>query len=340
MKKLHIEWIRIIAIIMVVLNHSDLFYTFYTNTDNAITFLGSLFVSAICKVNVPLFIMITGALLIPKAESWQIIVKKRIVRIFTVLFVCSVMIYMLECFLWHQETFSVGNFIDLFLRQEIQISYWYLYEYIGILLLIPILGFMLRSMDSNTMKYCVNLALFIKVGIEFVNFFTDYNLPFGFFLINDSVFYVIMGYYLENRMEDCEYDAVSYKKIILVQIGCILTTMLLVIADKKIYGAWHEGVLSMLTPISTVCIYMLLKKSCFHEKENNFSRWIRFLGSCTFGVYLIERIGQRIFLNFYIWLCNKTFGLLACSVYVICILGFGFAVIGCLKKSKFIRNYI
>lgn len=29
-KKLHIEMLRIIAVVMVVLNHSDLYYTYYT----------------------------------------------------------------------------------------------------------------------------------------------------------------------------------------------------------------------------------------------------------------------------------------------------------------------
>ena len=68
-KKLHIEMLRIIAVVMVVLNHSDLYYTYYTNTDSVLTFSVSLLLSCICRINVPLFMMITGALLIPKAES-------------------------------------------------------------------------------------------------------------------------------------------------------------------------------------------------------------------------------------------------------------------------------
>ena len=37
-RKLHIEMLRIIAVVMVVLNHSDLYYTYYTNTDSVLTF--------------------------------------------------------------------------------------------------------------------------------------------------------------------------------------------------------------------------------------------------------------------------------------------------------------
>ena len=35
-KKLHIETLRIIAVVMVVLNHSDLYYTYYTVVPEAV----------------------------------------------------------------------------------------------------------------------------------------------------------------------------------------------------------------------------------------------------------------------------------------------------------------
>ena len=338
MRKLHIEWIRIVAIIMVVLNHSDLFYTFYTNTDNAITFGSSLLISSICKINVPLFMMITGALLIPKAEDWKIILKKRVVRILIVLFVFSAIIYLLECFLWNQEVFSVIGFIDLFLKGDIQESYWYLYEYIGILLLLPMIGAMARNMDDNTMKYFVSLAMILKVGVAVINYFTGYTVQFDSFIVADSVFYVILGDYLENRIK--KYEDVSNTKLVIAGLCSILFTILLVIWDRKMSGEWHEYILSMFTPLLTISVYMLLKKQCMKLNENKIAKIIRFLGSCSFGVYLVERIGQRIFLKIYIWLCDKTFGVLACLIYVMSILALGFIIVGFLRKNKAVRRYI
>ena len=340
MKKLHIEWVRIIAIIMVVLNHSDLFYTFYTNTDNIITFSSSLLISSICKVNVPLFIMVTGALLIPKTESWKEIIKNRVNRIFIVLFVASGIIYLLECFLWNQEVFSIGNFVSLFLRKEIQISYWYLYEYIGILLILPIIGTMLRNMNDDTMKYCIGLAFLIKVGGGLVNFFIGYSIPFSCFIVSDSVFYLIIGYYLENRIVDAAYEKMSFRKIVIAEVGCIVATILMVLWGKSKQGGYQEYVLSILTPVLSMLLFIQIKKMCLRQKENKVTEIVSFLGSCTFGVYLIERIGQRVFLNFYLWLCGQTYGVFACAVYVVCILTFSVIVIGILKKNKFIRKYI
>ena len=168
--------LRIIAVVMVVLNHSDLYYTYYTNTDSVLTFSVSLLLSCICRINVPLFMMITGALLIPKAESWSVIFKKRISRMLVVLVAFSALMYGLQCFAWNQDTFSAMAFVEKLLKNEIQTSYWYLYEYIGILMMLPFLGAIARNVDLDCMKYFLGLGLIIKVGMSIVGQFTGYSM--------------------------------------------------------------------------------------------------------------------------------------------------------------------
>ena len=172
--------LRIIAVVMVVLNHSDLYYTYYTNTDSVFTFSVSLLLSCIGRINVPLFMMITGALLIPKAESWSVIFKKRISRMLVVLVAFSALMYGLQCFAWNQDTFSAMAFVEKLLKNEIQTSYWYLYEYIGILMMLPFLGAIARNVDLDCMKYFLGLVLIIKVGMSIVGQFTGYSMPMSF----------------------------------------------------------------------------------------------------------------------------------------------------------------
>ena len=172
--------LRIIAVVMVVLNHSDLYYTYYTNTDSVLTFFVSLLLSCICRINVPLFMMITGALLIPKAESWSVIFKKRISRMLVVLVAFSALMYGLQCFAWNQDTFSAMAFAEKLLKNEIQTSYWYLYEYIGILMMLPFLGAIARNVDLDCMKYFLGLGLIIKVGMSIAGQFTGYSMPMSF----------------------------------------------------------------------------------------------------------------------------------------------------------------
>lgn len=339
-KKLHIEWIRIIAIVLVVLNHSDLFYTYYTNTENKLTFSVSLLISAICKANVPLFMMVTGALLIPKAETWKDILKKRVARMLVVLVLFSGLMYCLQCFVWNQNVFSIIEFIRKLFTNDIQTSYWYLYEYIGILMMLPFVGAMARNLDKDCMKYFLGLGIVFKVGFSVIGLFTKYSLPIDFFILGNSVFYVLMGYHLENEVGEEEYNKISCTKIILGLIASICMTIVMVLADKNMSGQYHENVLSIMTPVMALLIYVGVRKVgiiCSNGKSTNI---FAFLGSCTFGVYLIEHIGQKVFIRMYLWLCDRTFGVIACMVYVMCILGFCFCVVGAVKKIKMLDKII
>ncbi len=70
--------------------------------------------------------------------------------------------------------------MEKLLKNEIQTSYWYLYEYIGILMMLPFLGAIARNVDLDCMKYFLGLVLIIKVGMSIVGQFTGYSMPMSF----------------------------------------------------------------------------------------------------------------------------------------------------------------
>ena len=313
-KKLHIEMLRIIAVVMVVLNHSDLYYTYYTNTDSVLTFSVSLLLSCICRINVPLFMMITGALLIPKAESWSVIFKKRISRMLVVLVAFSALMYGLQCFAWNQDIFSAMAFAEKLLKNEIQTSYWYLYEYIGILMMLPFLGAIARNMDLDCMKYFLGLGLIVKVGVSMIGQFTGYSMPMSFFVLQNNVFYVL---------------AMS-----------VIAAAVMVIADRKLSGEYHESVLNLMIPLMACAVYLGVRRFFVMHTNIRGAGIIACLGSCAFGVYLLEHIGQKLFLKLYLQLAERTFGIFACSVYICCILMFSFVCTWLIRKSKIVRKFI
>lgn len=76
-KKLHLEFLRIIAIMLVIFNHTgEKGFLLYTIARDSVLYEFYLFSSIACKVAVPLFWMISGALLINKEESISVIYKK------------------------------------------------------------------------------------------------------------------------------------------------------------------------------------------------------------------------------------------------------------------------
>ncbi len=62
-KKLHLEMIRILALFCIVYDHTGpRGSSLYTFTDGQLTWMVSLISAVVCKVGVPLFFMVSGAL--------------------------------------------------------------------------------------------------------------------------------------------------------------------------------------------------------------------------------------------------------------------------------------
>ena len=74
-KKYYLEAIRIAAILMVMYNHSAAFMSF--SVQSGVEYAISFFLSMICKGAVPLFFMVSGALLLGKTESGKDLFQKR-----------------------------------------------------------------------------------------------------------------------------------------------------------------------------------------------------------------------------------------------------------------------
>ena len=91
-KKYYLEVIRILAILMVMYNHSAAFMSFsnQSGVEYAISFLFSM----VCKGAVPLFFMVSGALLLGKNESGKDLFQKRILRMILVIVIFSFLYYM------------------------------------------------------------------------------------------------------------------------------------------------------------------------------------------------------------------------------------------------------
>lgn len=117
-KKYYLEVIRILAILMVMYNHSAAFMSFsnQSGVEYAISFLFSM----VCKGAVPLFFMVSGALLLGKNESGKDLFQKRILRMILVIVIFSFLYYM-KLVLKGERPFAPFSFL-LFTGRRI----WYI----------------------------------------------------------------------------------------------------------------------------------------------------------------------------------------------------------------------
>lgn len=94
LRKTYLDLMRIIAILCVIYNHTgERGYNLYVFNDSGVKHVFYVGIAAFVAVAVPIFFMISGALLLPKEESLSDLFRRRICRIITVIVLFSILQY-------------------------------------------------------------------------------------------------------------------------------------------------------------------------------------------------------------------------------------------------------
>ena len=164
---------------MVIFNHTNErgFYRFPADDLGSGSFFLDMTMSMICKAGVPLFFMISGALLIGKEESWSKTFC-RMIRIGVDLVVFSLLYFWIDSLLLGNPFSLTGT-----LAAMVGTNYWhlwYLYAYLIFLLTLPIMRKLASGLDERTSWFLLLLAMvFMAVFPVLAEF-----LPMG---INDNL---------------------------------------------------------------------------------------------------------------------------------------------------------
>ena len=108
-KKVHLDILRVIAILGVMFTHSGTYGVYrFLETDNRFNFWFGLVLATLTQLCVPLFFMISGALLLRKKETLAYVCKHRILRMFLVIVVLAFIL-----FLNHYFSFLLHCFFEI-----------------------------------------------------------------------------------------------------------------------------------------------------------------------------------------------------------------------------------
>ena len=170
-----LDILKIFACLSVIMNHVIEFIK--DDANHSIS--GALFYSlnfSLYKSAVPIFIMITGVLLLRKERSYQEIGKK-IVRVFIPLFCLSLLIYTKET-----TSFSLWQFLLLFLKDPIKVPYWYLYMLIPIYLMTPFIQKMIQNFKKIDYLVFSTIVLLLPSLLNLISVYTPITFSQSFFM--------------------------------------------------------------------------------------------------------------------------------------------------------------
>lgn len=156
MKKhyIYLDYVKILACFMVLINHTNS-VVFRSTTPSPLWF-ASISYFFFSKPAVSLFIMASGAVLLSRDSTYGQSMR-RVLRIVVILVVFSLLYYAIN-----GGGFSgLPAFLPSILHSQATNALWYLYLYIGILFMAPVM----RLIVKNACKKDIQYLLLISVGV-------------------------------------------------------------------------------------------------------------------------------------------------------------------------------
>ncbi|AMR33444.1 hypothetical protein A0256_19475 [Mucilaginibacter sp. PAMC 26640] len=217
----NISWIsnlRLLAMFAVVVLHtaSPLLFSYQTETPG--NWLAGDAYNALTRFAVPVFIMITGALLLKREYELGDFLKKRIGRlILPFLFWSLVYIgyqWYIEIIVFPADAWGCIKLVLHQLKTGSSYHLWYVYLLIGLYLFIPILGRFVRNASEKETLYF--LAIWLVCILVSPPYFSRFNTAIELRYFSGYIGYLVLGYYLANKQFNFRHVAVVAALLFLI----------------------------------------------------------------------------------------------------------------------------
>lgn len=283
--------LRVLATISVIFLHvSGQILIQYGTVSNFVWWIGNLYDGSV-RFCVPVFVMLTGALLLPKTYKLSEFLRKRFLRIILpflfwsfvyILFALNTKLLQnhnittLEIITWALDLLKSGSSTHL----------WYIYMIIGIYLFIPILSKWIQNSDEKLILYFLIIWLIDMILSQpiFENFNTDIDLSY----FSDFIGYLVLGYYLSIKTFKYSKKTINIAAILLIFTGIIITilgTYFLSCNDGK-FNQYFYGYLTTNTLIVSIGIFVIFKN--WDSTNPKLLNIVDFISKYSYGIYLVH----------------------------------------------------
>ncbi|MBQ9197796.1 MAG: acyltransferase [Clostridia bacterium] len=304
-KKVYLEWLRILAVLLVIYNHLPAYIGYTTAAGLPRALL--MFQAAVTRINVPLFLMVSGALLLNRREDYRLVLKKRVLRFALVLIVFSLGMAAGQAVYSRVKglDFSLSplGFLSGLLANSLwnTETYWFLYAYISFLLLLPLLQRIAAGFTRQDFYLLLGLQLLLSALLPAVNLFLSLagqpalrladSLVFPLSAVS-AFFYPLMGCYLENAVDIRCMERERVLLLALLGAGAAALCCLFTYMEAAHAGVFTENYLGMFTALIALPAFLLIKRLTLVDwpalGRGRLGRTACALGALTFGVYLLD----------------------------------------------------
>lgn len=280
---LYLDFIRIIACVMIIAMHAPI-----PNTG-----LGSYVLSIDSLLTAPgigLFVMVSGALLLPVNMPTRLFLKKRFGKIIGPIVFWTLFYF---CMAPYIETVNRGNgmwsFLSLPFSSQFNSVLWFMYMLAGLYLLAPILSAWLKQTTQKELEFYLFLWL-VSMCYPLIRTIVvvDENCSGILYYFRGYAGYFLLGYYLKKYVR-----YLIWKCLFLMAVPLMVATIVkLLQVSVDFYDMfWYLSVF-----VAMMCVACFLFVKGFDVEFDMTSKWQSFiitLSNCCFGIYLAHIFVMR-----------------------------------------------
>ena len=316
-----LDFMRVFACFMVVLAHSCDFFVGMFDT-SPISFYSAAFWGTLQRASVPLFVMISGMLLLPMRDTVTVFYKKRMSRVLIPFIVWSIL-SPLAYYAYGMITLDKAvNFILLFpiSFNLTTVPFWYIYMLIGLYLIVPVISPWLQTVSKKGLETYFKFWI-ITLFIPYIKFFApalgyegnygsmaifgmcDWNAIGLFHYTSGFIGYLLLGHYAVKYPLDWSMRKSLAIGLPTFIVGAVITYFGFISVAKNFPALeviWYFTNINVF--MMTFGLFVILRK--VNIKNLILRKFIAKLSTLTFGIYLIHFLFVQMS---YDWIKNYEF---------------------------------
>jgi surface polysaccharide O-acyltransferase-like enzyme len=301
-----VHLIRLLSIVAVLWVHSTAEIFFYDAPFGSFNWWVADIYDSLVRICVPLFFMISGYLLLGKAEPTSVFLKKRAAKVAIPLLVWSAF-YLLWVSFWEYAHPSHASSMDsdwlkkihdgewltemVALRKPAYYHLWFLYAIMGLYLITPLLRLLVQKADGSLLRYFVCLFFIGATTLTILDANTDTESMVQLNLVMGDILYFVLGYLLGNITLSRRLVAIMAAVAPIAGAVTIIGTYYLTAANhgELQQSMWWESTPNIIA--MSVAAFILLRhvsEQCRMVQTRRTAAVIEHLSTASFGIYLIH----------------------------------------------------
>ena len=318
--------LRAISMVMVIIIHVSNVYCRKYGLISSNSYVFSLIFNTISRVSVPIFFMISGALLLNRNFDKSKYIN-RIIK-FIILIVAWDIIYLIWEYLYLGIKYDK---LYMLLVSPYRAHLWFLYTIIILYLIQPILKYILNK-ANNLIKIGLFILWFIFSTLSMYNYTIAQT-----FTIFCYTGYFVIGYYLYNYIKNQKLNKYNLIAILMLLISYSASIYLNYKSTLQ-FNMFYNNFFAYRAPYIILCSFVLftLIYNWFHSsKPHNI---IMFFSDISLGVYLIHGIFLDITTKIFDY--TKINALIGVPLFTIIIFICSIISVYILRKSKILSKIL